>query len=279
LQIPVLTYHGVNIISNSYPENDHIALASDLRTIHALGFRVISLRQVFDWHQGLFSCSGVSNPVAITFDDGSWFDFYDLEHPTCGFQRGMLGIFQDFQTELKQGQQPDLHASSFVISSPEARAELDKKGLIGKGWWGDEWWPLAIESGLLAVECHSWDHNHPDLDRVAQRDQRKGSFSFIDNLDDCKTQLAKAGDYIQSQLNGARPLFFAYPWGETNEYLLKTYMPEHQCEHGFKAAFTTDPRPVRRGDSRWSLPRFIFGRDWKSSSELEHILMESSTGN
>ena len=73
--IPVLTYHGVNVIDNTYQGNDHLALASDLLTIRELGFRVIPLSQVVDWHEGELNDEDVSQTVAITFDDGSWFDF------------------------------------------------------------------------------------------------------------------------------------------------------------------------------------------------------------
>jgi hypothetical protein len=272
LQIPVLTYHSVNVISNTYQENDHIALAQDLRLINSLGYQIVSLREVFDWHQGRAAEEIAENAVALSLDDGSWFDFYDLEHPTCGLQRSMLGILKDFREEVGEKSQPGLHATSFVISSPQARDELDKKGLIGQGWWSDEWWPEAAASGLMDIECHSWDHNHPDLDVVAQRHQQKGSFSYIDNPEDCETQLAGAGDYIQERMAGIRPGFFAFPWGESNDYLLDTYLPEHRSRHGFEAAFSTDPRPVRRSDNRWNLPRFIFGRDWRSTSGLAKIL-------
>ena len=272
MQIPVLTYHAVNITSNSYRENDHVALASDLQTIHDQGYRVVPLDRVFDWHQRKIPDEAVHKAVAITFDDGSWFDFYDLDHPECGIQRSMLGILADFQKELGAGQQPGLHSTSFVIASPDARRELDEKCLVGKGWWGDEWWQLAVDSGLMSIGCHSWDHNHPDLDRVAQQQQRKGSFCFIDNIDDCEVQLAKAGDYIASKLDNARASFFAFPWGESNEFLLNTYLPDYQARHGFQAAFSTDRRPVRRNANRWNLPRFVCGRDWRSSNELERIL-------
>lgn len=272
MQIPVISYHAVNILSNSYPENDHIALAADLRLLHRLGYQIIPLDRVFDWHQGRLPDEDVEKTVAITLDDGSWFDFYDLEHPSCGWQRGMLGILQDFRDEVGAGNQARLHASSFVISSPAARDELDRKGLVGKGWWGDEWWPEAERSGLMSIECHSWDHNHPDLDRVAQREQLKGNFMVIDNPEDCEAQVARAADYIGEILGDRRPRYFAYPWGQASDYLRKEYLPTQQQRHGLQAAFSTEPRPVRRGDDRWALPRYVFGRDWRQAGELQAVL-------
>ena len=43
----------MNVIKNTYAENDHLALASDLVTISKLGFSLIPLSRVVDWHQGV----------------------------------------------------------------------------------------------------------------------------------------------------------------------------------------------------------------------------------
>lgn len=270
VKIPVLTYHGVNVIRNSYADNDHWALASDLETIFAQGFRVIPLSRVVDWRLGLASDEDVSRSVAITFDDGAWFDFYDLDHPTCGLQRSMFNILKDFSARYSN----TIHATSFVIASPEARSSLDKSCMIGKDWWGDEWWQKAVASGLLDVECHSWDHVHPNLEKVAQQDQVKGDFGKVRTYTDCDVQFARAGEYMGSIL-GKRPTLFAYPYGQSSGYAVREYLPKYQSEHGFRAAFTTEPKSVSRSDDIWRLPRFVFGQDWKSPQGLEDILERS----
>ena len=272
MKIPVLTYHSINVIENSYAENDHMALASDLETIQESGFRVIPLSRVVDWHQGLFSDADVERTVAITLDDGSWFDFYDLDHPTCGVQRSMINILRDFQE--KDPASRGVHATSFVISSPEARSSLDKSCMIGKDWWGDEWWQEAALSGLMDVESHSWDHVHTELDHIAQQDQIKGDFSQVKTLEDCEVQFAKASDYIASVLELKKPSLFAYPYGQASEYAVTEYLPNDQARHQYRAAFTTEPKPVSRSDNRWLLPRFVFGHDWKDPQGLIEILKE-----
>ncbi len=267
MRIPVLTYHSLNMDSNEYAGNDHVALRRDLSAIHQGGFRIVSLKQVVDWHQGLVADAEMHQAVAITLDDGTEFDYRDLVHPALGMQRSMFNILQDFSDEIA-GQQPGLSASSFVITCPDSRAELDQKGMAGKGWWGDDWWLEAQASGLMSIECHSWDHNHPSLDRVAQQDQLKGDFSAIASQADCDIQVAQAGDYIQQRLQGLRPTLFAYPWGQASDYLLKEYMPGHQSRHQFRAGFSCEPRAVSLEDSIWFLPRFVCGRDWKSPQAL-----------
>ena len=268
--IPVLTYHGVNVIENTYQGNDHLALASDLQTIRELGYRVIPLGRVVDWHQGKLEDEDVRRTVAITFDDGSWFDYHDLEHPTCGLQRSMFNIIGDFNAA--NSDDSPAHATSFVIASPEVRSSLDKSCLIGKGWWGDEWWLEASRSGVMDVECHSWDHVHPNLDHVVQQDQAKGDFARVASYPDCTAQFAGAGDYMASVLVGKRPTLFAYPYGQASDYAVGQYLPEHAPRHGFRAAFTTEPKPVTRSDNVWALPRFVFGQDWRSPEGLRAIL-------
>ena len=270
MNIPILTYHAINVIKNTYEENDHLALAADLETIRELGMNIIPLSRVVDWHEGLLADAEVAGSVAITFDDGAWFDFYDLDHPTCGMQRSMFNILKDFNA--RSGQSLQAHATSFVISSPDARSSLDKTGLIGKSWWGDQWWLEASSSGVLDVECHSWDHVHPELEHVAQQNQLKGDFSQVKNFDDADIQFKQAGEYIAGVLAGKRSTLFAYPYGSVSDYVVEKYLPENLTKHGFRAAFTTDPRVVSKADNRWLLPRFVFGRDWTSPAGLARIL-------
>lgn len=269
--VPVLTYHSLNVLQNSYAQNDHLAFAADLRLIDAMGLQIVPLERVVDWVLGALPDSAVENAVALTLDDGSWLDFHDIEHPTCGTQRGMMRLLREYRDELPPGRQPDLHVSSFVIASPQARTELDEKNLIGQGWWGDDWWSAAQRSGLMSIECHSWDHVHDTLDHVAQRDNLKGDFREVNTYDDCAAQVTQAARYIES-LAGRRPVFYAYPWGQASRYMVEEFMPTERPSHRFRAAFSIDPRHVRAGDNRWFLPRYVCGRDWKAPAELEAIL-------
>ena len=269
MKIPILTYHSINIIKNTYAENDHLALASDLETIRELGFRVIPLSQVVDWHQGFLSDEDVARTVAITLDDGSWFDYYDLDHPTCGVQRSMINILRDF--DARHGSTNKTHATSFVISSPQARSSLDKSCMIGKDWWGDQWWVDASSSGSMDIECHSWDHVHPELDNIAQQNQIKGDFSQVKTFIDAEFQFAKSGEYIGSVL-GNSPSLFAYPYGSASDYVVNEYLPRYQARHQFRAAFTTEPKAVSKSNNIWLLPRFVCGHHWRSPEELVGIL-------
>ena len=270
LKIPVLTYHAINVIKNNYADNDHLALASDLETIREHGFRIIPLSRVVDWHQGSVADREISRCVAITFDDGSWFDFYDLDHPTCGMQRSMINILRDFQAAHPPARQ--VHATSFVTSSPQARLSLDKSCMIGKDWWGDQWWLEAASTGFLDVECHSWDHVHPELEQVAQQHQIKGDFSQVNDFANADIQFKQAGEYIASVLGDKNPTLFAYPFGAAGDYVVTDYLPGNLSRHKFRAAFTTDPRALSKQDNRWLLPRFVFGRDWVSPQGLTDIL-------
>ena len=196
MHIPVLTYHSVNITANNYLENDHIALAEDLRTIDGLGCKIIPLDVLVDWHRGIRRNLDLSNCVALTFDDGSCFDYYDLPHPGCGLQRSFFNLLSDFIAAAPEQRQPHLHATCFVIASPAGRQELDLNSLAGENWWHDEWWKTAQASKLFSIECHSWDHVHPDIARVAQAENIKGNFAAVATFGDCEVQVRKAGKYI-----------------------------------------------------------------------------------
>lgn len=272
MRVPILTYHSNNITGNSYADNDHVALAQDLRLIHRRGLRIVPLALVVDVLLGAAPESSVDNAVALSFDDGSWFDWYDIEHPTCGLQRGFAGILRDFATETGA----TAHATSFVIVSPEARATLDRTCLAGRGWWGDDWWPQAQREGLLAIESHSWDHNHHTLPLTMQRDQVKGTFHSIDAYAGADAELRQASDWLDAHCAPHRTSLFAYPYGESNAYLTEEYLPCHAHEHRLRAAFGTEPRPLEGNSDRWQLPRFVCGDAWKSQKELVQVLETAS---
>lgn len=268
MRVPVLTYHSNNISGNDYPANDHVALAADLRLIHGCGLRIVPLARVVDVLLGEAPESTVENVVAISFDDGSWFDWHDLDHPTCGPQRGFAGVLRDFAAETGAG----VHATSFVIVSPDARAILDRTCLIGRGWWGDDWWREAQREGLIAIESHSWDHNHATLPQTAQRDQVKGTFRSIDSHADADAEIRQASDWLHVHLAPHRPRLFAYPYGESNDYLLREYLPRFGHEHRLRAAFATEPQPVESSSERWQLPRYVCGQHWREPAQLERLL-------
>ena len=268
MRVPVLAYHSINIGGNDYADNDHVALAADLQLLHRLGLRIVPLARVVDVLLGAASESTVENAVALSFDDGSWFDWHDLDHPTCGRQRGFAGILRDFAAQTHA----TAHATSFVIVSPDARAILDRTCLIGRGWWDDSWWRDAQREGLLSIESHSWDHNHHTLPVTAQREQRKGTFHSIDSQPDADAEIRQAGDWLDAHLAPHRASLFAYPYGESSDYLIREYLPRFTHEHRVRAAFGTNPAPVESTSGRWLLPRYVCGHHWHDPAQLERLL-------
>jgi hypothetical protein len=264
--VPVLTYHSMRN-GPDYSSNDHVALAEDLDLIDALGLRIIALDELVDHFLAdrLDRCGGC---VCVSLDDGVEMDWRDLEHPTRGLRRGMAEILMDFARRTGRESVP---ATSFVIASPEARRRLDQTCMMGRGWWGDDWWPRAGEKGL-SVGNHSWDHNHDTLTEFTSGCGTPGSFNGLDDYAACDLQIRRAADYIDSRLGGRQPQLFAYPYGEYSDYLAHTYLPRYQHEHRQRAAFTTAGEPVRAGCDRWLLPRFVCGQHWRSPGELEGIL-------
>jgi peptidoglycan/xylan/chitin deacetylase (PgdA/CDA1 family) len=275
MAIPILTYHSARISGNDYGSNDHVAFREDLRLLDSMGLEISELSDIVKRLR-----SGDDTPrgqVAITFDDGTDFDFLDLPHPTWGNQRSMLNIMRDFIEEFGPGAQPHLHATAFVIVSPAARKQIDRTCLANLDWYTDDWWAAAIDSGLMAIANHSWDHLHPSLEIVAQREQEKGSFAAIDTYADADAQIRQATDYLMYKTqNRACPLF-AYPYGETNEYLTSEYFPNFESEHCLQAAFTAAPELPPKVESIWALPRLVFGHHWTSRDGLAAILARAQS--
>ena len=135
----------------------------------------------------------------------------------------------------------------------------------------DGWWREATASGLVSIENHSWDHNHPAASWTCQRDQRKGPFDTIETEEEGAAEVEGAARYIGEQ-TGRWPVLFAYPGGTASAYLREQYFPERGERHRTLAAFAADGGFVTRASSRWFVPRFVCGAHWRDPAELERIL-------
>lgn len=267
--VPILTWHANNVAGNDYPTNDHVKLQDDLETIHRVGRRIVPLADIAKALRA-GKLEEMRGCVGLSFDDSPDLDFYDAPHPAWGVQRSMFNIVADFRAR-----HPDasVHATSFAIASQDARIELDSTCLIGCKWWNHEWWPTAEATGVLAIESHSWDHNHETLASTVTSAQR-GTFALT-SAEDARREIADATRVIRQLRKRDGPVLFAYPYGSTSDYLVTDYFPKRGAEHGVTAAFTGSNGFVRPETSPWAIPRYIAGADWRSPSELELLLGEA----
>jgi len=273
LKAAILAYHSQNIAGNETSNNDHVALAADLEALHAAGCRFVSLgRLVNSVYDNVSPASG-SALICLTFDDGCDYDVRSMEFPGHGIQTGLLQIMEAFVSRHGSTAQPGLHATSFVIANPEARRLIDSKSLFGSSHMSDDWWREADSHPMMAIGNHGWDHNHPDLE---EEYYPRGGFEQVNNLAHCHQQVVQAAEYI-AQKTGRRPHFFAYPFGESSDYIRNEYFPARGAEHGCLAAIGTGPGLVTAQSNRWNLPRFVCGRDWSAPSELLSRLGLEST--
>jgi len=271
MRVPVLTYHAVNIHGNDYANNDHVAFAADLRVIDDLGLRIVPLQWAVDRLLGNAE-RALEGCVALTCDDGSDFDFFDLQHPTHGPQRSLYNCMLDFCEERGAAAQPDLHLTCFVIASAQARDYLDRNCLVGRGWMSERWWRPAQETGRVAIENHSWDHNHSEIPLPGIDGMQRGSFHCVDNRARADAEIIAARDAIDAVVAPHRTSLFCYPYGHVNEYLRAEYFPNYVQAHGMQAAFGDGATPITLDSDRWNLPRYICGHHWKSPDELRAIL-------
>ena len=264
---PVLLYHSQNVAGNDCASNDHVALANDLRLIHQLGMQIIPLVWLVEWLLGERDLD-IEGCVCISFDDGVDADVRDLDFPQFGSQRSFLNVMLDFQHEFGPSAQPQLHATSFVIASPEARAVMDEHSLFGQEWMSEDWWRRAHDNDLLAVANHSWDHEHPDLVHIGGTPA--GDFLTVNTKVKADQQIFVAGKHIAA-VGDRWPELFAYPYGQASDYLYLEYFP--LCRHHrTRAAFSTEPQAVTPDSDRWQLGRYVCGRDWRSDDDLKQVL-------
>lgn len=272
MRIPVLTYHSLHAPGGDYASNDHVALEADLRIIYGLGFHVVPLERIARYVAGgILAPRLTGRVVGLSCDDGPDVDYFDIDQPGIGLTKSFRRVLIEFQSSLSKGVPPP-SLVSFVIASRSAREQLDRACIAGRGEWRDSWWREAHVEGVMRIANHSWDHVHSALDHVMQRDQLKGTFSGIDSLEDADSQILQAEKYIAQVLGTKTSRLFAFPYGEFNDYLVNTYLPQEASRHGLLAAFSTGGDYAGKHSNRWCIPRFVCGEHWKSPDDLAHIL-------
>ncbi len=274
MRVPILTYHSNNIAGNAYAGNDLVAFAHDLRLIDDLGLSIVPVQRVVDRLLG-HNDADLSGCIALTCDDGSDLDFCSLAHPVHGPQRSFLHSMRAFREERGAEAQPNLHLTSFVIADAAARAKMEQDCLGGLQWLSDYWWREAEASGLMSIENHSWDHNHPCLPSPGPHGLMRGDFHAIADDRQARFEIAQAQDYIESR-TGRRPRLFCYPFSHVGPYVYD-WLAQNGPGIGLEAAFGGAAIAVAENSEPWNLPRYICGWHWHSPDELRTILADQQT--
>lgn len=272
MRAAVLAYHSQNIVGNDYVSNDHVALASDLAQLRALG---ISLMPLSTLVAALLAPEANPFPagcVALTCDDGTSLDWEDYEHPKHGHQPSFDRLLQEHLAYT--GESGSGLLTSFLIASPDARASIDAGCYGGIPLSDERWWLPAARSGRFTFGNHSWDHAHPCLreDQIAA--EMRGHFMGVDNEAEANRQILQASRYLDQALApaGQRVRWFAYPYGHCTDFLANQYLPSQCQHHHMKAAFTTEAAFVTPGTSKYRIPRFVCGSAWHSPDDFGRLM-------
>jgi peptidoglycan/xylan/chitin deacetylase (PgdA/CDA1 family) len=261
----VLTYHSGNIGGNDYASNNLVALAEDLIQLRALAIPVVPLRDVVAALLAREDARLPERVAALTLDDGLDFDFDDLEHPLHGPQTSVRTVLERHQRELGER----VHATSFVIASPDARRRIAEREMLGHQWIGEHWWAPAVASGRFDIGNHGWDHVSPSAAPPGA-----GSFRSVVDYDAADRQVRVAREYIAAKAPNPGVGLFAYPYGDPSDYAADVYFPRYGDAHGTIAAFTGRPGPIHAAGDRWRLPRYTCGMDWRSTEDLVRLVRD-----
>ena len=258
----ILTFHSHNVAGGDYATNDHVALDATLAHLERRAIPVLRLLDVARRLRGGAFAQLPARFACITFDDGSAYDWRDLEFPGHGVQRSMRSILESHGR----------HATSFVIASPQARREIGQTALGDADLMTDSWWREAQASGLMDIGTHGWNHVHPAVSEMAARPELVEHFERIDNAADADLQVTRAFGSIRAQAGGDSALLFAYPYGQVSAFIADTYLPDQER---IVAALAVEPKPVHAKTNPWRIPRYVCGLDWKSESGFDALLSEA----
>ena len=266
----VLTFHSHNISGNDYATNDHVALEATLAQLERAAVPVLRLLDVakrlrrgdFDRLPERFAC--------ITFDDGTDYDWRDLTHPQHGPQRSMQAVLRAHSRRLLglvwTRRTP---ATSFVIASSQARAQIAASALGDANLMGDGWWRDAQRSGLMDIGTHGWNHVHPAVSEMQAQPDLIERFDRVQTPAEAALQVDRAFDAIRNTAGGDAGRVFAYPYGQVSEYIATQHLPSQE---NIVAAVGVEPKPVHAATDPWRIPRYVCGPDWSDEAGLEAIL-------
>lgn len=275
LSIPVLCYHSWRL-GAGYGDNDHIALAADLRTLAARGYQPISLTAIARLLRAEIPLSAAFGKrlIGISFDDGHDSDFYSFSDTTGKPQPAMVDLLAAYAPKLPRWDSGPM-ATSFVIASSAARQAIDQHSQLDPFQRHEQWWSTACDADLLGVANHSWDHTHPAVAQVRQRENQTGNFWGVDTFADAEGQIAAAQHYLIALTQNRQQPLFAYPYGEVPEYLAHHYLPEQQRQLGLIGAYSTAGSIVDASCSPWFIPRLVCGWHWCSEQDFARLLDEN----
>ena len=266
----VLTFHSHNVSGGDYATNDHVALDETLTRLESMGVPVLRLLDVVRRLRGGMFEALPQRFACLTFDDGSDYDWRDLDFPGHGPQRSMASILRAHSRKLLGlVWTRRAYATSFVIASARARAEIAASALGDAGLMTDAWWREAQSSGLLDIGTHGWNHVHPAVSEMASRPELVEHFERIGNIADAREQVTKSFEAIRARARGDSARLFAYPYGQVSDFLADEYFPKQRDIVGAVAAL---PQPLIAASDPWRLPRYVCGPDFSSNEDLRALL-------
>ena len=204
---------------------------------------------------------------------GSAFDFADFEHPQFGPQRGFLNIMRDFRARHGKEVLPKLHATSFVIASPEARRCMQAEvaapiRMNGSRTIGGA---MRIASGFMDIGNHSWDHVHHTVPQTVIGKPERDDFAIVDTFDGAEKEIREASKFIGKR-TGKIPIALRIsirPHRRLSRGRIppstRRFLRTRRRRSGRAASRGAESR---RGASRASCS----GCDWRSPQELELLV-------
>ena len=151
--------------------------------------------------------------MALSCDDGTDYDWRDVIHPEHGLQTSFAESIRSFQRE-RPGSSRRFRSPVCHRQSQSARRQIDVGAMGGQGALNDDWWQAANASGLMPIESHGWDHNHPPCRRWCSASSAAAIFSRLIPSPKCDMHVRAAANFIESRARAGdlRCLPPIYPW-------------------------------------------------------------------
>ena len=156
----VLTYHSGNVAGNDYATNNLVALGARSRAApRSLAF--LSCRCATSSRRSSRARRRAAARASRGADARRRARFR-LRRSRASIPRA-AAFRADGARAARARARRALHATSFVIASPDARRQIADARDAGLTWIGEHWWAAAVASGRFDIGNHGWDHVSPSV--------------------------------------------------------------------------------------------------------------------
>lgn len=275
VEIPILTYHNVQLKSNNIYEVDEERFYQDMEYLKGKGYTPLLPSEFIDIIDGRKKMP--LKPIIITFDDG-YYGNYEYAYPIIkkSGMKATIGVISNNLYEEPNHQY--LTHRLFDVYAPATQEEIQiAENTIKPTFMSWQQCMEMYESGVIAIESHTHNLHNPEtggsyVEGGVNGIKRLKGEEETDYYIRVKADLEKSVETIESKI-GNDVKYFSYPYGVVDKYIFRILE-----ELDIRMATTTINKIAQTEDDLFKLSRININMENSVAEVLSRKKATLSTG-